>query len=264
MPLEIFFHNQLALQKKLEELKAAQEPDEDLIADLALTVDFARNDFAVTTANLEHLLAAKEITFDLLWAIFPPNSLVYRYHELIEQDQILQLRTIEMAKVRGRRIWELSCTIIADDGVKFGIASEPFWMTIFDFSGSRSLTDLPIYPLKYHSRADEVRRAVLSRGARFAQLSQPRVMETSGPSMFEKRDPQYEAVPYKFTSQGRMIVDPATFRSFNGDVDFLPRVYKELSRQDLTDEELLICTPVVFGFCFANKKWGMLPSPCRC
>ncbi len=235
----------------------AEPLDEDLVTDLALTTKFATDEHATNTTNLEHLLDAGEITWDLLWAIFPPNSLVCRYHQLIEEDQILQVRTIrQMKRMNGSQYWLLRCRIVADDGVKFGLAYEPFLMIISEFDGARKITDLRIFPLKHHAQAAKLRVDAMRRGQRFAELAKTRVMETRGPAMFEKRDPLGDPEPYKFTSCGRMIIDPAGFKAFNPNIDFMPEVIRELSRDKLTDEEYIICTPVAFGFCFGNKKWG--------
>lgn len=204
------------------------------------------------------MLDVGEITWELLWTIFPPNVLVYRYHRLIEQDQVLKLRAIRQVKRPDKsRYWELSCRIVTDDGVKFGLAYEPFLMEIEEFAGARKITDIRVFPLEHHAEAAEIRAAALSRGRRFAELSETRVMETSGPAMFEKRDSRRQPHVYKFSSHGRTIIDPAGFRSFNPNINFMPDVHKGLSRDTLTEEELVICAPLAFGFCLGNKKWGM-------
>lgn len=251
------FHSRMALQEKLEQARAAEPIDEDLVSELAITTDFAQTEHVTQLASLSSLLDAGEITWELLWTIFPPNILVYRYHRLVEQDQVLELRSIKKFKLVSRpSYWQLNCRIVTDDGVKFGFAYEPFQMLIEEFSGTRKIVDLHTYPLSYHSNPADVRAEALSRGRRYTALREPCVMETSGPAMFEKRDSQEEAHVFKFASQGRTIIDPAGFRSFNPNIEFMPDVHRGLSRQELTDEQLIVSTPVAFGFCFGNKKWG--------
>ncbi|KAF4854571.1 Nuclear valosin-containing protein-like [Colletotrichum siamense] len=257
VPLELFYHNRAALQEHLDKARSSDPRDEELVADLAETVKFAEEDHATNIANLEPLLAAGEITWELLWAIFAPNVLVFRHHRLIEQDQVLKLRAIKQMKRRDKsRFWSLDCRIVADDGVKFGLASEPFSMLIEEFTGARKITDLRIFPLAYHKNKEDIISNALVRGRRFAGLREPRVMETNGPAMFENRTTRWEPYPVKFASHGRMIIDPAGFRSVNPNITFLPEVHAGLSRDNLTDEELIICTPVALGFCFGNSKWG--------
>ncbi|KAK1965454.1 P-loop containing nucleoside triphosphate hydrolase protein [Colletotrichum sublineola] len=255
--LEIFYHNRAALQERLDKAKCSDPMDVELVEDLEETLKFAEEEHATNIANLVPLLDAGEITWELMWAIFPPNILVYRYHRLIEEDQVLKVRAIRQVKrYNKQKYWQLDCRIVADDGAKFGLAYEPFLMKIDEFNGARKIMDLRIFPLKYHARAGEVRAEALSRGRRFAELHEPRVMQTSGPAMFEKRTTLWEPCPIKFASFGRMIIDPAAFRSTNPNIDFMPEVHRGLSREELKEEELIVCTPVVFGFCFGNKKWG--------
>ncbi|KAF4820558.1 ATP-dependent zinc metalloprotease FtsH [Colletotrichum siamense] len=254
---ETIFHSQQGLQESMDKARQALPPDEELVADLMETVKFAEEEHATTRGNLLKLLESGEITWELIWAIFPPNILVYRYHRLIEQNQLLQLRSIQKVVTFNRPpYWQLNCRIIVDDGVKFGLAYEPFLMAIEEFSGTRKIVDLRIFPLKYHADPEAVRAEALRYGRRFVALNEPRVMETSGPAMFEKRDSRREAYAFKFASQGRTMIDPAGFRSFNPNLEFMPEVHRGLSREELTDEQLMTCSPVAFGFCFGNKKWG--------
>ncbi|KAI8277772.1 ATP-dependent zinc metalloprotease FtsH [Colletotrichum sp. SAR11_240] len=162
--------------------------DEELISDLAETVKFADEDHATNIANLEPLLGAGEITWDLLWALFPPNILVYRYHRFTEQDQVLKFRTISQQKWPDKsRYWRLSCHIVADDGIKFGLATEPMVTIIDEFTGARKIADLRKFPLRYHEKWSEILASALSRGRRLVEFREPRVMETSGSAMFENR-----------------------------------------------------------------------------
>lgn len=259
MPLELFFHNRDALQAKLDEASKAETIDGDLVADLEVAVQFAKEEHATLKANLDQLLASGEITWDLLWTIFSPNILVYRYHRLVEQDQIMKLRAIRQIKrpLDKTRYWELDCHIVADDGVKFGLANEPFLMRIEEFTGTRKITDLRIFPLQYHVAAGKLRQTALERGRRFSDIIGLRLMTTTGPAMFERMDINRRPIPYSFNSHGRAIIDPAGFRTFNPNLAIMPEVYRVLTRSQLTDEQFIICTPVGLGFCFGAKKWGM-------
>ena len=242
----------------MDEARKCEPQDQDLVADLEVAAKFAEEEFQVTTTNLEALISAGDITWNLIWAIFSPNVLLYRHHPLVEEHQVLKLRTItECSNLDKSKYWMLNSHIVADDGLKFGLAYEPFSMIIDEFDGARKITDLHVYPLKYHVNHAQISADALTRGRRFATLAEPRVMEVSGPAMSEKRDANYRAHPYKFHTHGRAIIDPAGFRLFQPNQEFLPpSVHKKLSREDLTDEQLMICTPVAIGFCFGNKTWG--------
>lgn len=256
--LEIFYHNRAALQERLDQARNSDLIDTELIEDLEETAEFAEEEHATNIANLVPLLDADEITWELMWAIFPPNVLVYCYHPHIEEDQVLKVRAIRQVKrFYQQKYWKIDCRIVADDGAKFGLAYKPFLMKIGEFNEARKIVNLRIFPLKYHARAEEVHAKALSRGRRFAELYEPRVMQTSGPAMLEKRTTLWEPCPIKVASFGRMMIDLAAFRSTNLNIAFMPEVHRGLSREQLKEEELIVCTPVVFGFCFGNKKLGM-------
>lgn len=59
---------------------------------------------------------------------------------------------------------------------------------------------------------------------------------------------------------GRIIVDPVAFRTFQPNCTFNFYVYKRLDQAHLTEEEYMICTPIVLGFCFGVKEWGVFES----
>ena len=53
------------------------------------------------------------------------------------------------------------------------------------------------------------------------------------------------------------MVDPAVFRLFRDGSRLIRHVQRSLKKEEMTDEQYLICTPVLLGFCFATKTWGM-------
>lgn len=53
------------------------------------------------------------------------------------------------------------------------------------------------------------------------------------------------------------MVDPATFRLFKPCSRLMRNVSRKLDPTALTDEQYLICTPILLGFNFGNKAWGM-------
>lgn len=257
VPLELFYHNRLILQEKLDEAKNAVPVNESMVLDLVEVNKFVEEEYGEHKARLEPLHAEGEITWEDMWTIFPPNVLVYRYHNLVEQDQIMKFRTMSMAtRYDKSRYWDLSCHVVADDGAKFGLADEYYGMEIDEFVGTRKISDLPLYPLSFKANAAQLHKEALERGRRFADLSKPRIMKTSGSAMSEKRDGGWKPHCYKFMSHGRVIVDPPGFRYFNSNTAFTYKVHRNFPRTGLTDEQLVICTPVISGFSFGDKKWG--------
>ncbi|KAK7702860.1 hypothetical protein SLS64_009471 [Diaporthe eres] len=232
-PAEFFYHNWSALQQRLKKEEEAHPRDEDLINELNVVLRFIVEDYETLNQNVKSLLSAGEITWDLLWALFPPNVLVYRYHELTRQSQILRFRTMKKRKIIQNDTiqWEFSCDVIVDDGEKFGVAKEPIKLTIPEFKGVWSIGDLLLFPLDRHKDADNLRREALERGKRYVAIKETRLAQTSGFAMFEDRSQDYyQPYLYKFATHGRAIVDASAFRHFNPNVSFIPRVHRSLSR----------------------------------
>lgn len=258
-PAEFLYHNWSDLQQRLEAEEKVYPRDEDLIAELNVVLRFIVEDYETLNENVQSLLSAGEITWDLLWALFPPNVLVYRYHELTRQHQILRFRTMKKRKIlqTDTTQWEFSCDVIVDDGEKFGVAKEPIRLNIPEFKGVWSIVDLLLFPLDRHKDCEKLRREALERGRCYAAIKERRLAQTSGFAMFEDRSQDYyQPYLYKFATHGRAIVDAQAFRHFNPNVSFIPRVHRSLAREGLSDEQLMICHPVALGFSFGDKKWG--------
>ena len=255
----MFFHNRHALRNRLEEAQAAEPLNEALIADLQVVIDFIQEEHGAVLADIGSLQSAGEITWPLLWALFSPNELVYHYHELTEQDQVLKFCSITWRSRPSTNIpyWDIRCDILADDGTGFGFAKEPMPLEIDEFDGTRKIQDLLLYPLRYHRDESRIREESLARGRVFSTLDKPSLLRTSGQAMWEKRDANYRPRWFKFASQGRAIADAAAVRLAHPNTQFIPNVYRRLSRDKLTEEQLIICTPVVLGFNFGTKQWGM-------
>jgi SpoVK/Ycf46/Vps4 family AAA+-type ATPase len=52
------------------------------------------------------------------------------------------------------------------------------------------------------------------------------------------------------------MVDPITFLKYNTFTILAPRVRQPKKVDSLTEDDLLICTPMVLGFSFGSKRWG--------
>jgi hypothetical protein len=64
--------------------------------------------------------------------------------------------------------WQLTCVGTGYDGVNFGKVFE--FLKINQFEGTREITTLKVYPLKYHPQESKIRHQLLERGKRFLEL----------------------------------------------------------------------------------------------
>ncbi|KAF7302528.1 AAA family [Mycena chlorophos] len=251
------FHCRRPLRKRLEDEKNKHESNPAVLSDIGVAMQFIGEDYPEILGAFD-IDIRKEISFDLLWALFPPNVLVYRSHVYTEQDQILIARTFEYLDSPGDREQPcavLECDVVTHDGSLFGFARE--LIKIPTFSGSRLIQNLSLFPLLWHPRADEITARAMQRGKKIAAMPRWTYHEISGPAMKEGPDrssPEHKAE--KFTTQGRVMIDPTAFRLFQPNCSFNFDVHRVLEPESLTDEQYLVCSPVLLGFCFGAKQWG--------
>ena len=174
-----YSHDGLIRRLTEEEAKNPQERSESLIVDIMAAIQVVEEDLSKTLQDVADLTLQGEITFDLLWTLFKPNSLIYSYHYLTEQSRVLIVRQVEykMNMDRSRYLY-MSCDIIHDDGNLFGFAREH--LSIGEYKGVRAIQELPTYPLKYHPTTDAIYAEAVGRGRSYVQLPQHSYQEMNG------------------------------------------------------------------------------------
>ncbi|KAK7047184.1 hypothetical protein VNI00_006850 [Paramarasmius palmivorus] len=253
---ELFFHSFFGLKERLEQEESKDVPDPTLINDIKVAIQFVHEEHTDNINNFERLLSHQEMTYELLWALFKPNSLVYRFHPLTEQVQILLARTVAYRQRPHdkSKYAAISCDIINDDGNGFGHARD--CLEIDMYAGARRIQDLPVFPLEYHPEQAALRSHTISRGKKFAQMEQHSYHEISGQAMRETMNEDFKVKRMKFNTYGRVMIDPSAFRLFEPNCTYNLPIHRRLNKAELTDEDYMICTPILLGFCFGVKTWG--------
>lgn len=162
------------------------DPSHLLINDLEVAIHFVLVEHARTFADIRELGAAASgpcITFDTLWAIFPPSMLVYTRHVQTEQDMVLRTRVFDIERTQEGVFAIVMSYCVSNDGNSFGLAGRVHRIPAFE--GTMRIQDLPIFPLHYHDRQGGIRRHAIERGKRFANLGEKYYGETSGPGMVD-------------------------------------------------------------------------------
>jgi hypothetical protein len=201
-----------------------------------------------------------EITFDLLWALFPPNTTVYTKSNLLREHQICKLQKGEYGSLpSGARYYGLDLRYISHDGEKLGWAEKT--LQIGSFAGAMKVHNLTVVPLERLPTRDEVCAEVKKRGKRYMELLEaPRgtYQEYTGAAVAENRDVvvQDEYKKVIFHVSGRVMLDSKIFLQQNEYTDLLkPSIENEIDASKLTDDDLLYCNHCIGGFGFRQKKW---------
>lgn len=257
---------------QLEAYRTNTKLDSTEILHLNTLIEFLTTHYASTSEKLTALLEHNEITFELLPLFFRPNSVVYMVSADSEKPRCLTFDSGQV-KVRNHETYfELSCRYLTHDGKRFGEA--PITTMIAEFHGVMKITLLGVYPLEYHADKESVTEQLTKRGRKFISLNGTFYRMYEGLAFFkEKKEIK------KFTVSGRVMVDAVSFRERNPNY-FFPQVDERSPEDDLfseddsrndrevtkkrasyTPEDLLLCSPTVYGFCFHTKRWGQyLPS----
>lgn len=260
--LLFFSFNELKERLELERLKGI--PNTPLITEIEVTLHFIWEEHKTTFADLQSLTKHESITFSLLWTLFRHGTLVFNRHEFTEQDRILRVTRFEIMRTNEGIFGVIHCHVITHDGEHFGIADERLLIPSFD--GERKIQSLPVFPISYHSDGSNIRKLAAKLGQKFASLQCQTYGEISGMAACVDEhpvDPQKDL--RKCRAYGRVMIDPRAFRMFQPESSLNVPVstpLKQAEIAELDEEQYMICTPVVIGFCFGTKQWGGFAFGC--
>lgn len=115
----------------------------------------------------DDLLAHNVITYDYLWMLFEPGSVVVATKG--EQDQAVLLTNGDYTTACNSPVYSLTCQNVDWDGSNFGYGSARY--NIAAFSGTAPISSLSAFPMMYHPQKDEVTERLIARGKVFECLS---------------------------------------------------------------------------------------------
>lgn len=203
-------------------------------------VSYIDTDYADTKKTLYPLLEAGNITFDLLWALYKPNEIaVTSCYGTWDEPRCFKVDYATKFQSMQRGEWYcIEGKYLEYDGKNFGYGD--FEVDVEGFKGPRKITSLATYPLKSHRDAEGLRKRIVERGERFVGLEGMQYQFHKGLAFMKKKK-----LVAKININGRVMVDPATFRRINPNypISFLkPKEAEELfSDGEEEDEEGCSC-----------------------
>ena len=202
-------------------------------------VKYLDADYADTKKTLYPLLAAGNITFELLWALYRPNEIaVTSCYGAWEEPRCFRMDyAIKNSSMMRGEWYAVEGKYLEYDGKNFGMGA--FEANVEGFKGPRKITSLSCYPLKYHKDAEGVKKQIIERGRQFLALEGMNYRFHKGLA-FHKKKKQV----IKICVNGRVMVDPATFRRINPNypISFIkPHEDDELSDEDDDSDDCSCC-----------------------
>ncbi|TFY69766.1 hypothetical protein EVJ58_g253 [Rhodofomes roseus] len=243
--------------------------DDDVLASLDALLKYLREDHGATISRIAALVAQKEITFDLLYAILIPDTLLVCADDATEEPIAVQLKGYDDD-------YTLHCEGIdaAKSGIEFGRVYASWH--IRHFNGVVKINTLPIYPMKYHSDEAGLRGKLLARARKWVKLNGVHHVQYQGTAV--RQSNVYEIDSRIMIDRGAFVrhntdytmpkvkgpkespVDPEGSEIAHSEVDTkvdvpCDKAITDPQDQILADDELILASPVLYGFSLSDKLW---------
>lgn len=193
-PYKALVHNWDKLEQATK-VKPKDERDQQARADLKLLLDTISSgsgdpqlDKYFKTRDLDR--EQKVVTYDTLWTIFPPGTLIYG-KLFQEQDQVLLVYDNVFpwpGSTRDER-WNLVCWTYDWDGKKFRRMAVS--LKFENFEEKKPITSLPYYPLELHENHENIRKDLIKRGKKYQEFciakQGSRMFDYKGEAIFGKK-----------------------------------------------------------------------------
>ncbi|KAL5344673.1 hypothetical protein ACLOAV_010365 [Pseudogymnoascus australis] len=268
---EIELYRGLKLYRDVDQSKIAE--DESHLESL---IDYIKTAYGPTRQSLNPLLEDGHITYDLLWALFKPNTLVYTTCFGTGKPRCVKYDFGEERKTNsGVKYFHMEGRYLDFDGKVLGEAV--IHLSIEKFRGAKRIDTLEVFPLHCHPNESDARAQLLECGHRFLGLTGIHHVEYHGKAFYMEK-----GRPIEVTIKGRIIVDPAHFRETNpnykrpsisepsksssdiwlsfdldGTTVTSTDVVKSIGKEsaEVAGDDVLLCSPTVLGFSLDRKLW---------
>ena len=194
-PYEGLILNWAKLEKAANE-SSTEEKDDQARKDLKLLLDTISSGsgdqkldkyFKIRDSHKEQKL----VTFETLWTLFAPGTLVYGKPFLGEDQVFIVYDNLNPWPINGRKTstWTLQCWTYDWNGKTFKRLA--LRLDIESFEGTRPISSLPFYPLDYHQELEVLKKRLCERGAKYKRFCTAeegsRMFDYRGDVVFGKR-----------------------------------------------------------------------------
>ncbi|CAF3585041.1 hypothetical protein FGSG_05940 [Fusarium graminearum PH-1] len=222
----------------------------------------------------------RAVAFEHAWALFSPGCTVWG--SVRGKPVAARFDSGNYVKTQCGLVYSMSCKGIDWDGKSMGWADVN--MQIRDFTGTVPFSNLACYPLEYHPKPEAARELLLQRGRKFESLAGYHYKAYSGTAIWHVSSTKSR----QENVNSRIVIDGANWEKLNPDhmiwMNYLWNEqevaenaadsddeggdnYSEYgsdavkpdvdasSRLALTEEQLIMTSPIVRGYALKNKRW---------
>ncbi|KAJ7783967.1 hypothetical protein DFH07DRAFT_210314 [Mycena maculata] len=199
--------------------KHRTEQETNVLASVNLLLSFLHQDYRTTIGTIERLTAHGEITFDLLYAIYVPRTLIVARCAVTGQERLFELQYFMRSTVQGVPVYQLVLegVDLVDRPLTRGVAVGRVSTSVFIpyFNGAARIDSLDAFPLKFHAAEAQLRESIVRRGKKWVDLIGVHHMQYDGIAAFKVMGKLA-----RHSVKGRIMVDRATFHRLNANYAF--------------------------------------------
>ncbi|KAJ7269329.1 hypothetical protein B0H12DRAFT_33079 [Mycena haematopus] len=265
LPAHCLYHYLSELHAEAETL---QEGSIEL-EHLKILLNFIEKQFADTIEQVKNLRPQNLISYDTLWTLFRPGTIIHA--RIRGYDRAFKLQSYHVTRDDQDNAGFHQYGAYMDyDGENFGMRYQE--LKLLSFIGSKNIASLTFAPLDMRPNADELRKTLIERGKRFQSMRGQCYGEYVGAAIEQGAE-----VDKKFSIKSRVMIDGTSYnrvcpdfsweaededadrtaedRLFVEEMASNSRMAAPKAIREFTDEEYLLATNVLRGFSFADKKW---------
>ncbi|KAI9172657.1 ATPase family AAA domain-containing protein [Paramyrothecium foliicola] len=179
----------------------------------AILLAFLAPIVAPSVLSLAQTKQTGKVSFENVWQIFPPSSIVKTKFYGVEAI----CRVVKYRKRNKDRCnpagWVIDMEYVDWNGETSGWTTTT--LTIWDYEGQKKVTGLPVFPIEFSSEAEAIKKRLTERGRKWASLRGYHFKLVNGTKiLLETEEPQQR--PLRFKVAGKVCVDAyAYYRSCN-------------------------------------------------
>ncbi|CZS92550.1 uncharacterized protein RAG0_03160 [Rhynchosporium agropyri] len=269
----ILYHYLLDLEECCQNPSVVR--DRSALEHLDLLIGFIRTAYASIAERLGPLLTKHQITYDLLWTLFKPNTLAHTKCFGTGQPRCVKYEFREEKTANGGiKYFHVKARYFDFDGRVFREMSSEH--AIEKFRGAKQITALEVFPLKFHPDEEHLRAHLTTYGRKFISMMGVHLCDYKGKRFYIEKDRVVE-IPV----ESRVVVDAAYFREENPNyarpsiktsVKSSPAGWhvigfdnpeevsasakdKGMDPSEVRGDDLLICSATVPAFSLGDRKW---------
>jgi len=191
------------LKKHQEELEPIFNDEARAMAScLKLLNDYIAQEHETSLLKIRELLSYGEITFELIWALIIPGTVVFMTCPTTSEPRAVRVKTIAKVMMPGGVMWNLSCEYMEVNEKnrtpenRFGLAD--IATSIPGFTGVVKIQDLPVFPLDWHPQKDTIKATLITRARKWIQYDGTHYVQYTGLAYNSKFRTKLQVYPNLF------------------------------------------------------------------